>query len=158
MCQCVLTRETILYYKLRPCHETVGLYNVSLYDFCNFSVGATNDLLSVDIRKSDFLEVICRPLTRFEGTASCVVTYMILPDAVNYIEASDTVGGAEDIISVLLIGAPEMTISIAAATQGGTQDIVVNGSFETGIHTLHKEALIQGNVDPVIYMQRGLAH
>ena len=103
-----------------------------------FLAGARNDLLSVDVRKnfSEVVQILCRPLTRFEGSASCEVVYRMVPGADSYTETSDRAGGAEDIISVLLTPTtgPGMNLSVAAGTRGGKQDVVVEGTFETGIH------------------------
>ena len=100
--------------------------------------GATNDLLSVDVRKnfSEVVQILCRPLTRFEGSASCEVVYRMVPGADSYTETSDRAGGAEDIISVLLTPTtgPGMNLSVAAGTRGGKQDVVVEGTFGTGIN------------------------
>ena len=92
----------------------------------------------MDFRKqfSNVVEVLCRPLTRFEGTASCEVAYTIIPDSESYTERSDSVGGAEDIISVLLTTTtgPGSNLSVAVATRGGKQDVAVEGTFQTGKH------------------------
>ena len=103
--------------------------------FCNvISSGSHNDLLFVDIR-SDFNNVVlisCRPLMRFIGKASCEATYSTFSDT--YSEASHDVGGAQDVISVFLfVGSePEANLSIAVATNGGKQDVMVEG-YRTGI-------------------------
>ena len=78
---------------------------------------------------SDVVQVLCRPLTRFEGRASCEVAYSTIPNTVNM----GSVGGARDIITVLLMSTagPEVTLTVAAATRGGYQDVVVEGTFET---------------------------
>ena len=98
--------------------------------------GPRNDLLSVAIRRnmSDVVQVLCRPLTRFEGRASCEVAYSTIPNTENMVK-SESVGGARDIITVLLMSTagPEATLTVAAATRGGKQDVVVEGTFETGI-------------------------
>ena len=80
---------------------------------------------------SDVVQVLCRPLTRFEGRASCEVTYSTIPNTVK----SESVGGARDIITVLLMSTagPEATLTVAASARGGKQDVVVEGTFETGI-------------------------
>ena len=110
-----------------------------MYSCAYILAGARNDLLSVDVRKnfSEVVQILCRPLTRFEGSASCEVVYrMMVPEADSYTETSDRVGGAEDIISVLLTPTtgPGMNLSVAAGTRGGKQDVVVEGTFETGIN------------------------
>ena len=90
----------------------------------------------MDVRKNftDVVEVLCRPLTRFQDTAHCEVVYRILPEAMSYTETSEGVGRARDIVSVLLSTAAssEVNISVAARTRGGKQDVVVEGTFETG--------------------------
>jgi hypothetical protein len=109
-----------------------------VYSCAHVLAGARNDLLSVDVRKnfSEVVQILCRPLTRFEGSASCEVVYRMVPGADSYTETSDRAGGAEDIISVLLTTStgPGMNLSVAAGTRGGKQDVVVEGTFETGIH------------------------
>ena len=79
------------------------------------------------------MKVVCRSLTRFEGTASCEVAYTIIPDSESYTERSDGVGGAEDVISVLLTTTTGPGISVAAATRGGKQDVTLEGTFQTGL-------------------------
>ena len=98
--------------------------------------GPRNDLLSVAIRRnmSDVVQVLCRPLTRFEGRASCEVAYSTIPNTENMVK-SESVGGARDIITVLLMSTagPEATLTVAASARGGKQDVVVEGTFKTGI-------------------------
>ena len=112
--------------------------HVPMYYNITFLAGARNDLLSVDVRKnfSEVVQILCRPLTRFEGSASCEVVYRMVPGADSYTETSDRAGGAEDIISVLLTPTtgPGMNLSVAAGTRGGKQDVVVEGTFGTGIN------------------------
>ena len=83
---------------------------------------------------SDVVQVLCRPLTRFEGRASCEVAYSTIPNTVNMVK-SESVGGARDIITVLLMSTagPEVTLTVAASARGGKQDVVVEGTFKTGI-------------------------
>ena len=115
---------------------------VQINPACSYSVftlflGLRNDLLSVDIERSDYsnvVEIVCRPLTRFKGTASCEVSYTTQPSGDVYTEISHSVGGAEDIISVVLItpDGSEAVLPVSAATRGGQQDVVVEGTLETG--------------------------
>ncbi|CAI8046400.1 hypothetical protein GBAR_LOCUS25665 [Geodia barretti] len=114
----------------------------------NMTISARNDLLSVDVRKnfSEVVQILCRPLTRFEGTASCEVVYrMMVPGADSYTETSDRAGGAEDIISVLLTPTtgPGTNLSVAAGTRGGKQDVVVEGTFGTGDILSSRENLMR---------------
>jgi hypothetical protein len=106
----------------------------------NQTIGARNDLLSIDVRQSfsNAIEILCRPLTRFEGIISCEVMYRILPYADTYTERSVSVGSAGDIIPVVLPLSDESltALSLAAYTLGGKQDVVVEGTFETGTYKL----------------------
>ena len=91
----------------------------------------------MDIRRNsnDTFEILCRPLTQFEGNASCEVSYRPEGSSTVYTKTSEGVGGAGDMISVLLppFSAEDAVVSVAVTTRGGKQDVVIEGVFETGI-------------------------
>ena len=78
----------------------------------------------MDIRRNsnNTFEILCRPLTQFEGNASCEVLYRIEGSST---KTSEGVGGAGDMIPVLL---PPFSVVVSVTTQGGKQDVVVEGN------------------------------
>ena len=99
--------------------------------------GPQNNLLSMDIirNSNNTFEILCRPLTQFEGNASCEVSYRTEGSSTVYTKTSKGVGGAGDMISVLLppFSVDDTVVSVAVTTRNGKQDVVIEGTFKTGM-------------------------
>ena len=79
--------------------------------------------------------ILCRFLGRFVGVARCEVFYRILPSNTDYVDASDSYGGAGDTLTIPLNAdiKANSNLSAKAYAIGGKQDVAVEGVFEIGI-------------------------
>ena len=105
-----------------------------------YFAGARNDLLDVEVRQkgTNGVEVLCRLLSRFKGTANCEVMYTVYTVLPYHTVKSERIGGAEDVIIVFLSESfePNTLVTLETYTVGGKQDAKVLGVFTAGTNQL----------------------
>ena len=98
---------------------------------------------------SGYVNVLCRLLSRFEGTAICNVTYSIFPNGCTYTETSESDIDMDGIVTISLTTVFEhnTTLLVETLAVGENQNVAVRGIFKTGIPVcrfckLHKTSIV----------------
>ena len=108
---------------------------MTFYDICSAVV--LNNLVAVEIKQWESVQIVCRLLTGFEGEAYCEISYGTDPSRVDlpFTDTSESVGTGGDSIAITLSTPlePNTTYFYNVSTNGGSVDARVVGTFRTGI-------------------------
>ena len=104
--------------------------------------GTTNDLVAVEVALcANKLEVYCRFLTSFVGTALCKIAYGTDPTRKQLllIDMSQETGLSRDRLVITLTQLESNTLYYYNVTaKRGSMNVTVLGEFRTGVCTLYK--------------------